>query len=112
MQYPDKPRFSWIDEICLNQEAPEERAKQVENMHEVCSHASQVLVWLGDAVTGTDKAFEWIAEQPSRAPIKIKGLLRVLKANPCLLERMQRPCSLACPSVTDSRPRESRKTNE
>jgi hypothetical protein len=90
MRYPDKPRVLWADAICINQEDNEEKMKQVEMMHDVYKNASQVLVWLGEAVEGTDKAFQWIAEQPSRTMTLLKQYSRVLKTQPDFLVRAAR----------------------
>jgi hypothetical protein len=39
----------WIDAICINQEDITERGHQVQLMGRVCSKATRVLVWLGEA---------------------------------------------------------------
>ncbi|SCO76815.1 related to heterokaryon incompatibility protein het-6 [Fusarium oxysporum] len=44
-----KPRYIWIDSICINQENIEERNAQVPKMTEIYENASRVIVWLGYA---------------------------------------------------------------
>jgi len=44
----EKPRFLWIDAICINQNDNEEKAYQVQLMGEVYQQAEKVHVWLGE----------------------------------------------------------------
>ena len=38
----------WIDAICINQGNLQEKNAQIKMMKEIYSHASRVLVWLGE----------------------------------------------------------------
>jgi len=42
-----KPVFLWIDQICINQEDPNERSDQVGIMDKIYKRANMVLIWLG-----------------------------------------------------------------
>lgn len=42
-----KPRWLWVDALCINQANNQEKGHQVMRMGHVFSHASRVLVWLG-----------------------------------------------------------------
>ncbi|KAM0321621.1 hypothetical protein ACHAPQ_009336 [Fusarium lateritium] len=44
---PHKPRILWCDSICINQLDLEERAVQVQRMHEIFHYARKVIVWMG-----------------------------------------------------------------
>ncbi|KAH8593910.1 heterokaryon incompatibility protein-domain-containing protein, partial [Bisporella sp. PMI_857] len=46
-------RLIWIDAICINQEDPKERSKQVQLMREIYSNARRVIVWLGEEAKDT-----------------------------------------------------------
>lgn len=53
-------RIIWIDAICINQADNQEKQYQVEMMGKIYSQACCVLVWLGEAVDGSDQAVEEI----------------------------------------------------
>ncbi|KAH6957401.1 heterokaryon incompatibility protein-domain-containing protein [Fusarium avenaceum] len=44
---PHEPRIVWCDSICINQHDLEERATQVQRMHEIYHDARSVIVWMG-----------------------------------------------------------------
>lgn len=44
-----KPRYLWIDAICINQEDDQEKAIQVQQMFKIFKFAFKVHVWLGEA---------------------------------------------------------------
>ncbi|KAI6750525.1 hypothetical protein HG530_014806 [Fusarium avenaceum] len=44
---PHEPRIVWCDLICINQHDLEERATQVQRMHEIYHDARSVIVWMG-----------------------------------------------------------------
>ena len=54
LRHPHCPRRIWIDGICINQDDPDERAHQVSLMHSIFSHASTVLIWVGESDSHTD----------------------------------------------------------
>ena len=43
-----KPRYVWLDAICINQSDPNEKQSQVEMMGQIYGTASRVLAWLGN----------------------------------------------------------------
>ncbi|KAK3314325.1 heterokaryon incompatibility protein-domain-containing protein [Apodospora peruviana] len=47
-----KYRRIWIDQLCINQDDEDERAKQVSIMRKIYSRASHTWVWLGEDVLG------------------------------------------------------------
>jgi hypothetical protein len=58
--------FLWIDAICIDQTNVSERNHQVQLMGEVYSRASEVLIWLGDAVGDSDLAMDFMLNTSSR----------------------------------------------
>ncbi|EEU36094.1 uncharacterized protein NECHADRAFT_53169, partial [Fusarium vanettenii 77-13-4] len=49
----------WIDAICINQEDPQERSRQVSTMMgKIYRSAKCVIAWLGDADSHTQRAFD------------------------------------------------------
>jgi hypothetical protein len=54
---PTKERILWIDSICINQNAIDERNHQVKLMGNVYQNASRVLVWLGEEDETTELAY-------------------------------------------------------
>ncbi|KAI1656085.1 heterokaryon incompatibility protein-domain-containing protein [Daldinia decipiens] len=44
----DKIRTVWVDQLCINQQDEEEKAKQVSLMGRIYSTTSQCLIWLGE----------------------------------------------------------------
>ena len=54
------PTVFWIDQICINQEDLAERSSQVPLMAEIYTNAKQVIVWLGEADSNTQNAFDCI----------------------------------------------------
>ena len=90
LRYPDKPRVLWVDAICINQDDDKEKSQQLKNMHRIYSRAQQVLVWLGKSANSSDKAFQWIAEEPKRAQILFHEMLKVLKLKPDFLDLMRK----------------------
>ncbi|CAI4214544.1 unnamed protein product [Parascedosporium putredinis] len=59
----------WIDAICINQNEPDEKAKQIPIMGEIYSGASTVTVWLGEADEATTKAIKTIWDPAFLAPL-------------------------------------------
>jgi hypothetical protein len=57
---PTKERILWIDSICINQNAIDERNHQVKLMGNVYQNASRVLVWLGEEDETTELAYSCI----------------------------------------------------
>ncbi|KAK0662080.1 heterokaryon incompatibility protein-domain-containing protein [Cercophora samala] len=55
---PDEPITIWIDQLCIDQSNPAEKAAQVSLMGQIYSSASQVLVWLGPAESNSDAVMQ------------------------------------------------------
>ncbi|KAI7360823.1 hypothetical protein KC354_g8565 [Hortaea werneckii] len=47
LRFPDRPRFLWVDAVCINQKDYEERAQQVRIMRQIYAKAERVVIWLG-----------------------------------------------------------------
>jgi hypothetical protein len=48
LRFADKERVVWIDALCINQEDPDERSRQVLLMRDIYTKPSRVIVWLGE----------------------------------------------------------------
>jgi hypothetical protein len=44
----DRPRYIWVDALCINQMNMEEKSEQISQLNEVYQNADNVLVWLGE----------------------------------------------------------------
>jgi hypothetical protein len=53
-------RWIWADAVCINQDDPFEKSKQVQMMREIYQHASRTLVWLGEGSEHTACGFTLI----------------------------------------------------
>jgi hypothetical protein len=53
----------WVDAICINQRDRQERGHQVRYMAKIYGKANRVVVWLGEAASNSDLAFEEIRKQ-------------------------------------------------
>jgi hypothetical protein len=60
LRHPDKPRWLWVDALCINQEDIDEKSKQIPMMRDIYSGATIVLVWLGEGSVMTKAALEVI----------------------------------------------------
>lgn len=54
------PRLIWADAVCINQDDDKEKERQIRFLPVVYAKASCVLVWLGEAKDGSDRALEVI----------------------------------------------------
>jgi hypothetical protein len=52
----------WIDAVCINQKDHKEKNHQVRMMKRIYESAEQVVVWLGEAIEHTGRAFEKLIE--------------------------------------------------
>ncbi|KAK0674437.1 heterokaryon incompatibility protein-domain-containing protein [Cercophora samala] len=78
-------RVLWIDAICINQQDIPEKMKQIELMAQIYSKAARVVVWLGEAENGGDKALEQLRQLASDE-IKEGGT-----SNPEIISLLRRP---------------------
>ncbi|KAH7267942.1 heterokaryon incompatibility protein-domain-containing protein [Fusarium solani] len=58
LRLSSSPRVLWVDAVCINQEDPEEKAKQIPLMREIYASATSVLTWLGPDFPGAKEAFD------------------------------------------------------
>ena len=106
---PTEERILWIDSICINQNAIDERNHQVKLMGNVYQNASRVLVWLGEEDETTELAYSCMQayfelKEPNvwrefeSASRKIRGsaawdknnrTLSMLKSNPAEIAAVQ-----------------------
>ena len=61
LRFLEKPRYLWIDAICINQSDNNERNLQVSLMDKVYTEASSVCVWLGEAKDDSQLALNFIS---------------------------------------------------
>ncbi|KAL8337524.1 hypothetical protein RB598_006427 [Gaeumannomyces tritici] len=55
-------RIIWIDAVCINQQDDVEKGRQVQSMARIYASASRVVVWLGEAADGSDRALEGLRQ--------------------------------------------------
>lgn len=55
-------RLLWVDAICINQDDRDEKAKQIPLLRTIFAEAQHVIVWLGEAKEGGDKALEGLRD--------------------------------------------------
>ncbi|KLU89613.1 hypothetical protein MAPG_08584 [Magnaporthiopsis poae ATCC 64411] len=67
LRYEKKPRFLWVDAICIDQSNGEEQGHQVGQMGTVYSSAERTLVWLGPQSPETHFLFGLIKDFHERA---------------------------------------------
>jgi Heterokaryon incompatibility protein (HET) len=65
------PCFLWVDAICINQEDPEEKARQVQIMLTIFQKAKSVLVWLDDALDLDQDAFGFLIQIEANGQTKL-----------------------------------------
>lgn len=57
-----RPRYLWVDAICINQASIAERNVQVVSMGDIYRGAKNVLIWLGEATLEAGDAFGIMAD--------------------------------------------------
>jgi len=75
-----KDRVLWIDALCINQSDCAETSQQVAIMAKIYSHASRVLIWLGEETEEVSDAFGSIKRALSYFPPESEDLQ--VEANP------------------------------
>ncbi|RYP17233.1 hypothetical protein DL765_004618 [Monosporascus sp. GIB2] len=58
LRLPSQPRNLWVDAICVNQRDNEERGRQVRLMRKIYPKAKQLLIWLGEADSGSGQGID------------------------------------------------------
>ncbi|KAK5659169.1 hypothetical protein OQA88_1259 [Cercophora sp. LCS_1] len=62
-------RVVWVDAICINQQDNKEKEPQVQSMAKIYASANRVIVWLGEASSDTDGAFEALCKSAAKEKI-------------------------------------------
>jgi hypothetical protein len=52
MVHRDRPRTLWIDQLCIDQDNPAEKATQVPLIGQIYSGTTQCLIWMGEIPLG------------------------------------------------------------
>jgi hypothetical protein len=63
LRHPTHSRYLWIDAICIDQDDPNERNHQVEQMDEIYGNAYSVCIWLGEATESSKIAIDFIKDE-------------------------------------------------
>ncbi|RYO81406.1 hypothetical protein DL766_002177 [Monosporascus sp. MC13-8B] len=58
LRLPSQPRNLWVGAICVNQRDNDERGRQVRLMQKIYPEAKQLLIWLGEADSGSDQGID------------------------------------------------------
>lgn len=61
----DKPRSIWIDALCIDQNDPDDRARQVSQMRQIYESATRVVIWLGSSPWCLEDAFSRAKQRPT-----------------------------------------------
>lgn len=59
LRYKKKPRYLWVDALCINQANIKEKDIQVTKMGTIFATADSVVAWLGPKENNSDKAMTW-----------------------------------------------------
>ncbi len=62
LRYADKPRYLWIDAICINQASPQEKSLLLPLIYRIYHGAAQVVIWLGEADEDSEIALDFITQ--------------------------------------------------
>ncbi|KAF5979312.1 heterokaryon incompatibility protein [Fusarium coicis] len=54
LRFRNKPRWLWVDQLCINQADEMEKSHQVHQMHHIYREADQVIAWLGNGDESSD----------------------------------------------------------
>ncbi|KAI0965605.1 heterokaryon incompatibility protein-domain-containing protein [Xylaria arbuscula] len=65
LRHEGKPRTLWVDALCINQSCLEERNQQVGIMGDIYRSSSCTIIWLGDSIEPTARAFRVLEELSS-----------------------------------------------
>lgn len=87
-RYEEGSRWIWVDQICINQNDPEEKFHQIAMMADIYMRAERALIWLGQASDQSDVAMEFF-------PIFVEMVRRNEDTNQLVSECIPRNGSLA-----------------
>ncbi|ORY14870.1 heterokaryon incompatibility protein-domain-containing protein [Clohesyomyces aquaticus] len=57
---PYRPKYLWIDQLCIDQTSTPEKSQQVQRMAETYAHAKTVIAWLGAGTPSSNSAMEFM----------------------------------------------------
>ncbi|KAL7626445.1 hypothetical protein AAE478_003217 [Parahypoxylon ruwenzoriense] len=80
LRYEDRVRIFWIDQLCINQSDPEERAEQVALMGDIYASAKHVRIWLGESgetVSNDLSIIQSISDVYSQAKVSVYSQAKV-----------------------------------
>ena len=66
LRHNNRPRYLWIDAICIDQDHIREKNHQVDMMSEIYGRAKNVCIWLGEASEASEKALRFIKHEVLR----------------------------------------------
>lgn len=66
-------KLLWLDQICINQEDPDEKLDQIFRMGQIYSKAESVFIWLGPTANNSDAALDGL-------PRMLEDLMAINKA--------------------------------
>ena len=93
--YPDEPRYLWVDAICVNQGDLQERCSQVKRMADIFQAAYRKIVWLGPGTLKSTEAMKIL--QRIGCTVDIDWYThRVLNRRDSLSESLQEDYMLNC----------------
>ncbi|KAK0704469.1 heterokaryon incompatibility protein-domain-containing protein [Lasiosphaeris hirsuta] len=64
-------RVLWIDAICIDQKEDKEKGQQVQFMAKIYANANRVIVWLGNAASDTDRAFQALCKSAAKESLDL-----------------------------------------
>ena len=74
LRIPDRPRYLWIDAICINQFDPKEKSLQVRNMLLIYHKCQSVIAWLGMPDGNDSAALDFLTRiATSDTPVRNDG---------------------------------------
>ena len=80
LRHPVNPRVLWIDAICINQSDLVEKKGQIEQMGQVYSQASRVVVWLGGECDNSRVALDFL-RQVAQQTLSDEEITSIFKAH-------------------------------
>jgi hypothetical protein len=63
LRHPNVARDLWIDAVCIDQSSSDEKKFQVQQMYDIYTSATRVLIWLGEGDEASDQAMRILKEQ-------------------------------------------------
>ncbi|KAH6857146.1 heterokaryon incompatibility protein-domain-containing protein [Chaetomium sp. MPI-CAGE-AT-0009] len=71
LRYRDRPRALWIDAVCVNQQALDERGSQLRRMADIYRLARRVVIWLGPASMDSTLAMSTLSHLGAQVEVSI-----------------------------------------